>query len=102
MYKRVIVLFLMIGSSIIFLPAESKAAVVNEPANVINTATPGATLFLQRSRNRRWRNGRWWNRNRWNNRRDRHRDRRSNRRENRRDRREDRRDRREDRRDRRN
>lgn len=97
MYKRVIVLFLMIGSSIIFLPAESKAAVITEPTNVINTAASGTTLFLQRNRNRRMRNSRWWNRNRMNNRRNR----RSNRRENRRDRREDRRDRRDDRRNRR-
>ena len=95
MNKKLIVLFLLLGFSMIALPSESKAAVVNEPKNSVTTAMPGSAPSFQRNRQRRWRNRRWEiRRNRWERRRDRRWDRRENRRERRRDRREDRRDRR--------
>ena len=115
MHRKIIVLFLLAASAVTFLPARSNAAVVTETIDLVNTAAPGAALFLQvRSRRsvtyRRWRNrnsvwsrsSRWNRRSRRMERRENRRERRSDRRERRRDRREDRRDRREDRRDRRN
>lgn len=94
MSKKIIVLFLMVAFSVIFLPSTSKAEVVNETTNLINSATLNEGSFFQwrqdRRRNRRW-NRRWRNRNNRSNRRYERRNRRYERRENRRDRRYDRR-----------
>jgi hypothetical protein len=112
MHKKIIVLFLLAASAVVFLPARVSAAVGSETNNSSNVKTADAA-FLQTyriSRNRRWRfraqnrrygryrssSRRSWN-NRWN-----RRNNRMERRENRRDRRENRRERREDRRDNRN
>ena len=77
MLKKIIVLFLLVGTSVFILPSQSQAEVVNEPTNIAANAAPGTALLLPQNRKKRWRNGRWWNRkkrgnnrgnSRWNNR----------------------------------
>jgi len=83
MFRKIIVLFLLIGAGIIFLPAQSNAAVVSE-TTITENAAPGATLSLQRIQRRDRK--RWRNRNsRYNRRDDRRYNRRDDRRYNRRD-----------------
>lgn len=80
MFKKIIVLTILAVSSVIFLPAQGKAAAVNETSYTENMTTPAAALSFQRRnrRSRRWENRRWRNdRNRRDYRRD---DRRNNRR----------------------
>lgn len=71
MYKKIIVLFLLLGTSIFVLPAESKAAEKSGTTITTNTLAASTAVMPQRYR-RRWRNRRYnsyrWN-NRWNNRR---------------------------------
>ncbi len=71
MFKKIIVLFLLVGTSVFILPSQSQAEVVNESTNIKNNAAPGTALLLPQNRRRRWRNGRWViiRTNRWNNRR---------------------------------
>ena len=79
MFKKFIVLTIMAVSTVMFLPAQSKAA-VSEITYSENITTPATALSFQRRnrRSRRWENRRWRNdRNRRINRRD---DRRNNRR----------------------
>ena len=73
MLKKIIVLFLLVGTSVFILPSQSQAEVVNEPINIATNAASGTALLLPQNRKKRWRNGRWWNRkkrgnSRWNNR----------------------------------
>lgn len=73
MFKKSIVLFLLIGFSVFVLPSESRAA-VNEPNKIVNKAANSA---IQRDKKKRWRKKRWEQRKRWERRK---RDRRRNRR----------------------
>jgi rRNA maturation protein Nop10 len=79
MFKKSIVLFLLIGFSIFVLPSESKAA-VNEPNAVVKTAAPKPFSAIQRYKKKRWLKKRWMKNRRNERRNDRRNDRRNNRR----------------------
>lgn len=77
MFKKIIVLFLLVGTSVFILPSQSQAEVVNKPTSITTNAASGTALLLPQNRRRRWRNSRWWSgkkyrnnrrNNRWNNR----------------------------------
>ena len=57
MYKKIIVLFLLLGTSVFVLPGETRAADKGAAAIVENTLASSAALTPQRYR-RRWRNNR--------------------------------------------
>jgi hypothetical protein len=57
MYKKIIVLFLLLGTSIFVLPAESKAAEKSGTTITTNTLAASSAITPQRYR-RRWRNNR--------------------------------------------
>lgn len=59
MYKKIIVLFLLLGTSIFVLPAESKAADKGAATIVETTLASSSALTPQRYR-RRWRQNNSW------------------------------------------
>lgn len=65
MYKKIIVLFLLLGTSIFVMPADTKAAEKAETTVTTNTLAASATLTPQRYR-RRWRNRGYYRRSSWN------------------------------------
>jgi hypothetical protein len=69
MKRKITVLVLMLASMVIFLPAESRAAVTEDKTNSASEYNYAAQIRVrignQRRRNRRWdRNDDRWNRNR--------------------------------------
>ena len=64
MYKKIIVLFLLLGTSIFVLPAETRAAERSETTVTTNTLAASSALTPQRYR-RRWRNRRYYRRPYW-------------------------------------
>lgn len=65
MYKKIIVLFLLLGTSIFVLPGETRAAEKSETTVTTNTLAASSAVTPQRYR-RRWRNRGYYRRSSWN------------------------------------